>query len=435
MRYSMLSVVLLPVMLYSQIYITMEGTVNGTPTPLDSMLVTNLTQGGDTSLYFPDNVIALGAVGIGESQRGSARALRAHPNPFAQNTELSVELDVAGTVQLKLQDATGALLASSALAVGSGVHRFVIQCGRPGVHVLTVIAHGSYRIIRLIATEGGEQPRILLAGRKDRDHVEPGRSLFGWTAGDELRYIGYATVDGTLLSDTISDVPVASQTVVFELQPAASDPSAHSCGTPGVHNPVVTYGTMTDQQGNVYKTVVIGAQEWMAENLRTSIYRNGQAITHVTVNSMWPNQTNGAWRYYGNDAQNDCPYGKLYNWYAVADSRNVCPSGWHVPSDAEFSALGAELGGPGTAGGRMKSTSVLWQSPNYAASNLVGWSALPGGATGGSFQDLGTFGYWWSSTASSTSTAWFRFLYNTLALLHREALIKTTGMSVRCVRD
>ena len=116
--------------------------------------------------------------------------------------------------------------------------------------------------------------------------------------------------------------------------------STATCGARNVLNPASTYVTMTDQDSNVYKTIVIGTHEWMAENLKASHYRNGQAIALVTNNSNWAGLTTGATCWYYNDsATNNCPYGKLYNWYAVADSRHVCPTGWHIPTDAEWNIL------------------------------------------------------------------------------------------------
>jgi hypothetical protein len=132
------------------------------------------------------------------------------------------------------------------------------------------------------------------------------------------------------------------------------DPAAvHTCSAIGVHNSNLTYGSLTDQEGNVYKTIVIGNQEWMAENLNTSIYRNGEPIENVVDSSQWTTLSTGIWCYYNYDSQFECPYGKLYNWYAVADPRNVCPTGWHVPSDAEFDVLASI-----THGGGMKTTGV-----------------------------------------------------------------------------
>ena len=217
-------------------------------------------------------------------------------------------------------------------------------------------------------------------------------------------------------------------------------PSAtpHTCGATNVHNPVLSYGSMSDQQGNVYKTIVIGSQEWMAENLKTTIYRNGDEISNVTDGAQWIGLTAGAWCSYNNDSQYDCPYGKLYNWYAVADSRNVCPTGWHVPSDGEWTILTNALGGVAVAGGKMKSTGTQnWLSTNTSATNESGFSGLPGGyrSSGGTFGNIGDSGNWWSSTENLTYFAWSRGLGYSNGSVLRNYYNKKDGFSVRCLRD
>jgi uncharacterized protein (TIGR02145 family) len=215
--------------------------------------------------------------------------------------------------------------------------------------------------------------------------------------------------------------------------------TAHTCGAINVHNPAKTYGSMTDQQGNVYRTIVIGTQEWMAENLKTTIYRNGDAIDNVTDNSQWANLTIGALCSYDNNSQFDCPYGKLYNWYAVADSRNVCPTGWHVPTDDEWTTLTSFLGGEAVAGGKLKSPGLqYWSSPNQDATNESGFSGLPGGTRyygSGNFGLVGDGGYWWSSTASTPANAWNRYLGYIIGNAFRYSNNKQFGFSVRCLRD
>ncbi|MFN5208535.1 MAG: FISUMP domain-containing protein, partial [Bacteroidota bacterium] len=186
----------------------------------------------------------------------------------------------------------------------------------------------------------------------------------------------------------------------------------HTCGAGSVHNPTLNYGSMTDQDGNVYNTIVIGTQEWMAENLKASHYRNGDAIPVVADSATWVNTLNGATCFYDNDsAANNCPYGKLYNWYAASDVRNLCPAGWHVPTDAEWTTLTTFLGGENVAGGKMKSTGTqYWLSPNAAADNSSGFSGLPGGSRNdlGSYSLNGHFGFLWSSTETNTFDAFTR---------------------------
>jgi uncharacterized protein (TIGR02145 family) len=218
----------------------------------------------------------------------------------------------------------------------------------------------------------------------------------------------------------------------------------HTCGAPNVHNPNLTYGSMTDQEGNVYKTIVIGTQEWMAENLNTSIYRNGDVIPTGLSNADWENTTNGAWAYYVNDASYACPYGKLYNWHACVDARQLCPVGWHVPTDAEWTVLTDFLGGEGIAGGKMKTTGTievatgLWYSPNQSATNSSGFSGAPGGYRDyyvGDYFSIGYDGYWWSSSEGASNYAWFRLLDYDNVNAYRFNNFKHFGFSVRCLRD
>jgi uncharacterized protein (TIGR02145 family) len=217
----------------------------------------------------------------------------------------------------------------------------------------------------------------------------------------------------------------------------------HSCGAADMHNPDLIYGSMTDQQGNVYKTIVIGTQEWMAENLNTSIYRNGDAIPTNLDNATWQNTTNGAWAYYNNDASYACPYGKLYNWYVCVDARQLCPVGWHVPTVDEWTVLTDFLGGEGVAGGKMKTTGTieaamgLWYSPNTSATNSSGFSGAPGGHRyiGGGYSLVGSDGLWWSSSESDAFSALFRGLVYESSEAYWSLLLKQYGFSVRCLRD
>ena len=209
--------------------------------------------------------------------------------------------------------------------------------------------------------------------------------------------------------------------------------------SPIIFNPNLTYGTMTDIDGNVYKTITIGTQTWMAENLKTTKYRNGDLIPNVTDGTAWSALATGAYCWYNNDVANKATYGGLYNWFAVADTRNIAPTGWHVPTDAEWTTLTTFLGGESVAGGKLKEAGTShWSSPNTGATNSSGFTALPGGYrlnNGGSFYDVGTNGNWWSSTAYGASNAWNRALNYYFAYAYRYYNNKQYGFSVRCVRD
>ena len=196
-----------------------------------------------------------------------------------------------------------------------------------------------------------------------------------------------------------------------------------------------------DIDGNIYETVIIGDQDWMAENLKVTHYRNGDTIPNVTDNSNWANLSTGAYCYYDNDANNADTYGALYNWYAVEedDTRGLAPEGWRVPTDDEWQTLVDYLGGSSVAGGKMKEAGTAhWNSPNTGATNESGFTGLPGGYRGsytGYFYDLGNYGYFWSATEDSTSTAWNRILSYNNPAVSRYYFNKQGGFSVRCVRD
>jgi uncharacterized protein (TIGR02145 family) len=196
-----------------------------------------------------------------------------------------------------------------------------------------------------------------------------------------------------------------------------------------------TCGTVSDN--NNLSSVTIGSQVWTDKNLDVTTYRNGDAIPQVQDPSAWASLTTGAWCYYDNDPANGAIYGKLYNWYAVNDSRGLAPIGWHVPTDAEWTTLGNSLGGVSVAGGKMKSTgTTYWISPNTGATNSSGFSALPGGWIGasGNFKYINTDSYLWSSSING-SDATYVLLKNSQASLLITSGYMPRGFSVRLIKD
>ena len=207
-----------------------------------------------------------------------------------------------------------------------------------------------------------------------------------------------------------------------------------------IFNPNLPYGTMSDNDGNTYKTIQIGTQVWMAENLKTTKYRNGDQIEPVADDANWGTLTAGAYCWYNKDAAaNKATYGALYNWYAVNDSRNIAPAGWHVASDAEWTTLTNYLVSTGVSSfGLLKETGFShWLSPNTGATDSSGFTALPGGNRyiDGAFNGVGGYGLWWSSSAYGASSAWGRSLGYDGANVSRANGYKQIGFSVRCVRD
>ena len=203
-----------------------------------------------------------------------------------------------------------------------------------------------------------------------------------------------------------------------------------------------TIGTVKDIDGNVYHTVIIGDQVWMVENMKTTKYRNGDPILHIVDSSQWDTLTRGAYCYYNNDLTNDSIYGKLYNWFAVNDSRNLAPEGWHVSTDADWFELVRYLSDLTGADAETIACRLIengkehWENGSSYLSNEFGFTALPGGFfDGDGFHKLRQKGYWWSSTEYYPGYAYYWCLYARYCEIFRNTDIKTNGYSVRCVKD
>jgi uncharacterized protein (TIGR02145 family) len=203
-------------------------------------------------------------------------------------------------------------------------------------------------------------------------------------------------------------------------------------------------GGVTDIDGNKYRTVIIGTQEWMAENLKVSTYNNGSKIPNIKLLKDWSNSNEGAWCYFKNDTINNLKYGKLYNWYTIGTiNKNICPLGWHVPSDKEWSILLDLLGGDSIAGGKMKEVEILhWKSPNTKASNISLFTGLPGGGRdkNADFHDpIQECGGWWSSTDSTlyegANYSWARSMVFNEQKCFKNSIHKKDGVSIRCVKN
>ena len=209
-------------------------------------------------------------------------------------------------------------------------------------------------------------------------------------------------------------------------------------------------GTYTNPaDGKVYKTVKIGDQIWMAENLNVSNYLNGDQIPEVYHKNKWGEITTGGWCHYDNEIKNEAIYGKLYNWHAVNDQRGLAPDGWHIPSDTEWKALESYLelknyeadnsGWRGKyVGDALKETGIAhWKAPNDTATNSTRFTALPGGYrdVSGLFYVIGHSGYWWSSTRHKDFFAWYRSIYHSHREIHRTSGYEGDGFSVRCIKD
>jgi uncharacterized protein (TIGR02145 family) len=242
------------------------------------------------------------------------------------------------------------------------------------------------------------------------------------------------TNNGTLTANYTSNPPSTPRAASITVSGIGVDPQIVniSQGRP----------TNTDIDGNYYNTVIIGSQIWMAENLKTTKYNDVTAISHLTTDADWAAEDgtvghNGAYCWYNNDISYKNPYGALYNWYAVKTGK-LCPAGWHVPTDAEWTTLTTYLGGLGVAGGKLKETGTThWLDPNYGATNETGFTGLPGSIrsyNGQPFGVLGRGGFWWSSDYY-VGQGWYRVIGYGGADITRSREDERTGFSVRCLKD
>ncbi|MEI6140785.1 MAG: fibrobacter succinogenes major paralogous domain-containing protein [Mariniphaga sp.] len=311
----------------------------------------------------------------------------------------------------------------------------LVDCKKEAIKVApTVTLAPVMNITSTSATTGGEVT-------SDGGTIVTARGVC-WGTNQNPAITGYKTIDGTGIGAFSSLVTGLSPVTLYYLRAYATNSSGTSYG------PQINFttaegaqpGPLTDADGNVYHTITIGSQVWSVENLKTTKYRNGDPIANVTEYASWAALATGAYCWYNNDATTyKTTYGALYNWYAVDDSRNIAPKGWHVASDADWTILTNLWGGENIAGGKLKESGTAhWTNPNIDATNETGFTALPCGfyiwpnGAGG----VGVRGRWWTSTASSVALGWRRDIGNDGAYVHCDPNgAKQDGYSVRCVKD
>ncbi len=256
-----------------------------------------------------------------------------------------------------------------------------------------------------------------------------------WSTSPNPTIVDNKTIDGSGVGNFTSNLTDLNDGLTYYIRAYATN----SFGT--AYGNEISFSTpfpVYDIDGNGYDTVHIGTQVWMAENLKTNHYKNGTAIAYPgSDNTAWQNNTTGAYAWYNNDeATYKNTYGALYNWHAV-NTGSLCPTGWHVPSDAEWTTLTTYLGGESIAGGKLKEVGLAhWISPNTAATNETRFTALPGGFRyyDGTYQTIGSHGFWRSSTFG-TSTPLSRVMYYTNGETYSDSSDMSFGFSVRCIKD
>jgi len=249
----------------------------------------------------------------------------------------------------------------------------------------------------------------------------------------------FANGNGTLLF-TITGTPLSGGTAWFGIE-IGGYKCSFSRNVEAL--PTSGYGqNISDIDGNTYKTVYIGSQQWMAENLKTTKYNDGTVIPQLAEISKWKTDTSGAWSIYNNDVANNIKHGKLYNWFVVNKintmKKNVCPAGWHVPENIEWYDLVYYLGGTQIAGGKMKEVGTLnWTTPNANATNSSLFTALPSGkrSSDASFTALTTGTSFWTASEDGLTTAFNKNLGYNNGLIFESSSSNKSGYSIRCIKD
>jgi uncharacterized protein (TIGR02145 family) len=425
--------------------LTFTANYNGQYVPLTSILIKNMSSGEDTILYAPDTVLKLNYVlGLDENNnpRSNCFTLKQnYPNPMDGKTIVSLWTPIKNDILITISDAVGRELINQRFKLEAGSHTFCFYPEKQGLYFLTAQAEEQSQTIKMynrLPTRSGMELCKLQYNGKTTGSGEfkamEDLNGFVFNQGDQLQY----TASSTQGSRQIIDSPTMNQTYSFQF------------GSGGIKCPGMP--TVTDIDGNVYNTVLIGTQCWMKENLKTTTYRNGTVIPFVWEHNVWPNLTTGAYCWYPYFPTWKDTYGALYNWFATVDSNGLCPTGWHVPTNDEWTSL-ADYIDPThlLAGCKLRSCRQVnsplsgdcntnehprWEedvtSTHTYGTDDYGFAGLPGGwrLSCGDCISMGYTGFWW------TSDGLVRLIYYYDSMFHLSSSFNNAcGISVRCLRD
>ncbi len=435
--------------------LTFTAENNGEYVPLDSIFIENLTQGVDTTLYAPDTIMVLDYYVTGNSNDeifdvNSFSVSQNYPNPIQGKTTIDVNLPEDDEIHIIIRDIIGKALVKNKFTLKKGIHSFVFYTGSEMYYLLTVTGKQTSKTIKMLNANNNAintgNCKIVLDRFKENAGYKSYKAVNGFmfSIGDELRYSGYAnTMAGILGNGVITDEPPTNTDYVFMILKGIRCQGEN---------------TVTDIDGNIYNNVQIGSQCWMKESLRTTTYQNGTSIPNVTDYTIWASLTTSAYSWYQNDPSWKEVYGALYNWYAAIDENNICPSGWHIPTNDEWNVLTDFIGGTiAPYGNELKScrqqnsplggecntnTDPRWDMNNAIwGTDDYGFSGLPAGGRspdGGQFGFMGLAVGWWSSTeviSGGNTNAYLLGVRYDIGNVINDAINPQGGYSVRCLRD
>jgi uncharacterized protein (TIGR02145 family) len=397
-------------------FISFSGT--GESTTVSTVKVENLTAGTSLTLNGDDILGLTLTVSISDIKNDESSRMMIYPNPMTDEAFLQISAPLPGDAIISVFEITGKLVSQTKSYLGNNGHKFIISGLKNGLYLVNVRGN-TYQYSEQLISNGKSFGAPVI--RKVTDNIQ-GMDLkksqvdskgiqstvdMEYTTGDIIKFTG---VSGDY-STVVTSVPDADATITFD------------------------FVTCTDGDGNNYPVVKIGTQTWMAQSLKTTKYRDGSEILLVSDNTTWLNLSDPAYCWYDNASANKDIYGALYNGYAVS-MVNLCPTGWHVPSNTEWTDFATALGS--SAGGKLKETGIThWANPNFGATNESGFTALPAGYRdiGGGFMFITTDCYFWSTSELPPVELWSRSLVNYDVSLFMTPMHINRGLSVRCLKD
>jgi uncharacterized protein (TIGR02145 family) len=413
-------------------------TGSGESSTINSIKVENLTKSTFLTLNGSDILRLTATTDINSITEKQSSELKIYPNPMTDNSTLEVYPPVKGDATISVLDFTGKQIVRLQSYLENSLQVFRLSGMKNGFYLVNIKGN-NYKLSSNLLCNGGSSgtakiEKLYSTGQALDEKVSKvdNKGIFAtidmaYTTGDRLKL---TAISGNYSTVRI-DIPVSDKTINF------------------------VFISCTDGDNNNYPVVEIGTQKWMAENLKTTKYRNGELIgttIPATLDILGESTPKYQWAYDGNES-NVATYGRLYTWYVLDDARNVCPTGWHSPLDSEWTTLtdflsnnGYGYEGSGTDIAKSIASASGWTTfdtpgalgNDQKSNNAIGFTALPGGyrySAGSSFRNIGGMSYWWTSTGFSAENAYNRYLGYHLSDAYGTNITKKNGYSVRCLMN
>jgi uncharacterized protein (TIGR02145 family) len=360
--------------------------------------------------------LSMTTTGIETALAESDKKISFSPNPMTNYTRMIFAIPEGGETSITLFDNSGRRIADKKDMLRQGRHIYLIEGIKEGVYLVKV-STGRYSCSgKFISTDNrGGTAKItymeasISTEKKSISEGTKGDVIMEYFTGDRLKI---TAISGNY-STVVTDIPTVSKTITFN------------------------FVACSDGNNTNYPVVQIGTQLWMAANLSATNLNDGTVIQNVTDGVIWSDLSTPAYCWYDNQIQNKLIYGALYNWFVVGTGK-ICPAGWHVPSDEEWTTLVAYLGGEAVAGGKLKeTTNAHWLTTSTTVTNSTGFTALPGGYRyyAGNFGSITWDGIWWTSTDGPATHGFIRGMNHGYITVGSINTYKKDGNSIRCIKN